>query len=196
MCVLSDRDIRSLLSSGRLRVEPLFEDTVRENGLDLRLSGGYCVLADTEYAYVDAWRMEARVMVFQGETVRFEAGELSRLYRCYEAGDTINVPRRGRLLLSTVERVCLPPDVVGFVNLRSSLARLGLSIPPTIVDAGFCGQLTIELVGSSFPVRLRPGMRFLHLVLARTCTPAGKPYSGKYQGQKGVTLPKPDTLPG
>ncbi len=81
-------------------------------------------------------------------------------------------------------------DVMAFVNLRSTYARLGLSIPPTIVDAGFKGQLTIEVVGSEFPIKLESGERFLHLIFARTLTPVEKPYNGKYQKQKEVTLPK------
>jgi len=79
---------------------------------------------------------------------------------------------------------------MAFVNLRSSFARLGLLIPPTIVDAGFEGQLTIELIGSSFPVKLKKGTRFLHLIFDRTLTPVEYPYRSKYQGQRGVTLTK------
>jgi dCTP deaminase len=78
---------------------------------------------------------------------------------------------------------------MGFVNLRSSYARIGLTIPPTIVDANFEGQLTIELVGGDFPVKLYAGDRFLHVVFARLSSIVEKPYSGKYQGQKGVRLP-------
>jgi len=45
-------------------------------------------------------------------------------------------------------------------------------------------------VGSAFPVKLYAGDRFLHLVLVRLSSPAQKPYSGNYQGQRGVRLPK------
>jgi len=60
----------------------------------------------------------------------------------------------------------------------------------TIVDAGFEGNLTIELIGSAFPVRLYAGERFIHLVFAKLTSPVEKPYKGKYQRQRGVTLPK------
>jgi dCTP deaminase len=95
-----------------------------------------------------------------------------------------------RYLLHTLEYIKLPPELVGFVELRSTLARYGLLIPPTIIDGGFEGQLTIELLSSSFPIKLKPGLRFLHVILAKATTPIEKPYRGKYQGQKGVTLPK------
>jgi dCTP deaminase (EC 3.5.4.13) len=79
---------------------------------------------------------------------------------------------------------------VGFVGLRSTLARLGLLIPPTIIDEGFEGELTIEVQTPPFPIKLRPGTRFLHIILAKTSTPSEKPYRGAYQGQRGVKPPK------
>ena len=170
--ILSDRDIRGLISLGELVVEPLGSDTVRENGLDLRLGRGYCRL-----------RATGRVLD-PGEP--FDAREF---YDCGEA-DSIVVGPGERVLLHTLEYIRLPPYLAGLVNLRSTWARTGIYIPATVVDAGFEGQLTIELIGSSFPVRLRPGDRFLHLVLVRLSSPAQNPYKGRYQGQVGVTLPK------
>ena len=60
----------------------------------------------------------------------------------------------------------------------------------TVVDAGFEGELTIELIGGEFPVVLRPGQRFLHVIFAELKTPTSKPYRGGYQGQRGVRLPR------
>ena len=94
------------------------------------------------------------------------------------------------VLLVTEEYLRLPNDIMAFVNLRSSFARLGLTIPPTIVDAGFEGQLTIELVGSTFPIKLKRDTRLLHLIFAKTLSPVERVYQGRYQGQTGVTLPR------
>ena len=173
--ILSDRDIFRLLEAGLLRVEPFDPSIVRENGLDLRLGRVFCRLRET-----------ARVFDTRGSY------EPSEFYECFEVGDGEGfvIGPRELVLAHTMETVCLPSDVVGLVNLRSTFARTGIYIPPTVVDAGFCGQLTVELVGSSFPVKLYPGQRFLHLVLLRTLSPAARPYSGRYQGQRGVTLPK------
>ncbi|MEM1736738.1 MAG: dCTP deaminase, partial [Ignisphaera sp.] len=82
------------------------------------------------------------------------------------------------------------PELMAFVELRSTFARMGLSIPPTIIDGGFEGQITIELHGSSFPIKLRYGTRFIHIVFSRVTSPIEKPYSGGYQKQKGVKLPR------
>lgn len=170
--ILSDFDLRAYLGSGRLRVEPLDPLIIRENGLDLRLGRQYCELLSTEevldpYSYWDP----------------------ERFYRCEEADEYILRPGK-KYLLHTLEYISLPPELVGIVELRSTLARLGLLIPPTVVDGGFEGQLTIEVHSSSFPVRLRAGTRFLHLILMKTTTPIERPYGGRYQGQRLVMLPK------
>jgi dCTP deaminase len=172
--ILSDRDIEALIRVGDLSVEPLFDDTIRENGLDLRLGRGYCILKTRGDLVLDP---------------RSPPSPLE-LYDCGEASDAILIPPGKRALLHTLEYIRLPSYIAGLVNLRSTWARTGIYIPATVVDAGFEGQLTIEVVGSEFPVKLYPGDRFLHLVLVRLSSPAARPYRGDYTGQMGVRLPK------
>lgn len=92
----------------------------------------------------------------------------------------------GRFYLGgTREKLTLPDNLMAFVSLRSTWAREGFIIPPTIVDAGFSGNLTIEILRTQNygdPV----GERFIHLIFALTSSPC-TPYSGKYQNQKGIT---------
>ncbi len=170
--ILSDVTIKELVSKGRLTIDPLSDDTVRENGVDLRLGRMFCRLK----------------RVWKVLDIR-EGGLPDEYYECGEYDSFIVYPHE-HILLHTREFVGLPEDVAGLVNLRSTFARLGLFIPATVVDAGFQGELTIEVVGGEYPVRLYPGERFIHLVLVKLDRPAGKPYDGKYQGQRGVRLPK------
>jgi len=168
--ILGDRDLRYFIDRGLIKVEPFLSDTVRENGLDLRVG-----------------KQIAR-MRSPGRPLK-PGDDVSDFFSVKE-GDSFLIQPNEHVLLTTMEYLELPNDVMAFVNLRSSFARLGLFIPPTIVDAGFHGELTIEVVGSAFPVELESGTRFLHLVFAKTLTPIESPYAGKYQGQRGVTLPK------
>ncbi len=170
--ILSDVTIKELVSKGRLIIDPLSDDTVRENGVDLRLGRMFCRLK----------------RVWKVLDIR-EGGLPDEYYDCGKYDSFIVYPHE-HILLHTMEFVGLPEDVAGLVNLRSTFARLGLFIPATVVDAGFQGELTIEVVGGEYPVRLYPGERFIHLVLVKLDRPAGKPYDGKYQGQRGVRLPK------
>lgn len=172
--ILSDFDLRAYLNSGRLRIEPFSEVIVRENGVDLRLGREYCKLIESD-TMLDLTKCNL------GEDIR-------QRYFCRES-DTIVLEPNSRYLLHTLEYVSLPPELMGFVEIRSTFARLGLLIPPTIIDGGFEGQITIELLSTSFPVKVPAGTRFLHVVFAKLTTPVTKPYKGKYQGQRGVTLP-------
>ena len=169
--ILANDELKKLISTGRLKVDPLYPDTIRENGLDLRIGGEYAI-----YAY-------------EGVVIKpCELESARHLFRVVKA-DEVVIPPRNFALLTTEEYVKMPDDVVGFANLRSTLARYGLVIPPTIVDAGFEGNITIEVVNETpNTIVLRRGMRFLHLVLAKTEGRAQ--YSGLYQGQRGVTPPK------
>jgi dCTP deaminase len=97
------------------------------------------------------------------------------------------------VLGSTLERVALPDDLVGRLEGKSSLGRLGLLIHSTagFVDAGWDGQLTLELSNvASLPITLYPGMKIGQISFMRMTTPAERPYGSgelgsKYQGQRG-----------
>ncbi len=172
--ILSDFDLEAYIRSGRLVVEPFDPSIVRENGLDLRLGDEVCILRDDIDEMVDPYNSST---------------DISKFYRCFKAEELVVEPMK-RYLLTTIEYIKVPPELMAFVELRSTFARLGLVIPPTIIDGGFEGQITIELMGSSFPIKLRAGTRFLHVVFAKVSSPIMKPYNGRYRGQKGVTLPK------
>jgi len=169
--ILSDFDLWNYIRNKRLVIEPFREDVVRENGLDLRLGKQIA-------------RMKKSSEIFDVH----DDYNIAEFYELEEAESFVINPGE-HVLLHTIEYIKLPLDLMGFVNLRSSYARVGLSIPPTIIDANFEGQLTIELIGGEFPVRLHAGDRFIHVVFARLSSPVEKPYSGRYQGQRGVKLP-------
>ncbi len=167
--ILTRGKILELISSGRLKIDPLYPDAVRENGLDLRIGGEYAI-----YAYEDTV-----VKPCELESTR-------HLFRVVET-DEVVIPPRNFVLLTTEEYVKMPEDVVGLANLRSTLARYGLVIPPTVVDVGFEGNITIEVV-NMLPNTMKRGMRFLQLILIKAEGRAA--YAGTYQGQRDVTPPK------
>lgn len=170
MLILSDRDIRIYIDDGELIIHPLYKDTIRENGVDLRIGG-------------HIGRLKKFSEVFDPE--EDDPSEFIKL----EEGSSFIIYPNEHVLLHTIEYVKMPNDIMAFVNLRSSLARIGLTLPPTIVDASFKGQLTIELVGGNFPIKLYKGNRFLHLIFGKLTSPSENPYKGKYQGQRGIQIP-------
>ncbi len=89
----------------------------------------------------------------------------------------------------TREVLELPDDLMAFVGLRSSWARQGFFMPPTIVDAGFKGNLTLEMLAFMEHPKETVGKRFAHLIFAKTTNPCEK-YHGTYSGQRGITYSK------
>jgi dCTP deaminase len=85
----------------------------------------------------------------------------------------------------TREAVTMPNDLMAFVQLRSTWARRGIILPPTVVDAGFRGQITLE-IAAFCAIDLPVGERFAHLIFAKLASPS-EPYAGRYQGQTGIT---------
>ncbi|MEM0014374.1 MAG: dCTP deaminase [Zestosphaera sp.] len=174
MClILSDFDLTWYLKSGRLVIDPYDEEIIRENGIDLRIGSEIARLKPVN-----------KVLDTKDCTA-----DLSEFYEIISGDEFVIYPGE-RVLMTTLEYVKLPNDIMGFVELRSSFARLGLTIPPTIIDAGFEGNITLEVHGSIFPVKVYRSQRFAHIIFSKTLNPVMKPYKGKYQGQRGVTLPK------
>jgi len=175
--ILSDFELKHMISSKRLMIEPLSEDTVQQNGVDLRISNEIAMgITRSDAKYVDTTSDE----------------EIRKFYETIKSGDGYFVlsPLR-HYLLSTEELLELPTDLMGFCGLRSTFARLGFISPLTIIDAGFKGNLTIEaFYGGSAQIRIPVGCRFLHVVFARLTTQVDSPYRGHYQNQRGIKLPK------
>ncbi|MBK5111600.1 MAG: dCTP deaminase, partial [Thermoleophilia bacterium] len=99
------------------------------------------------------------------------------------------------VLGQTLERVTLPDDLVARLEGKSSLGRLGLLIHSTagFVDAGFSGNLTLELSNvANLPITIYHGMPIGQISFMRMDQPVETPYGGqdtrsKYQGQAEPT---------
>jgi dCTP deaminase len=90
----------------------------------------------------------------------------------------------------TTERVRIPDYLAAQVDGKSTWGRRGLLIHSTAgwIDPGFEGQITLELSNvSSEKIVLTAGVPIAQLVIFRMESAAERPYSGKYQGQTGVT---------
>jgi Deoxycytidine deaminase len=107
--ILSDFDLRSYISSGRLYIDPFDPSIVRENGLDLRLGRGFCELVET-FEVLDPYSL----------------ADLDMFYRCSEADEFVLRPW-GRYLLHTLEYIRLPPRACG---LRGAEINTGQARTP------------------------------------------------------------------
>lgn len=111
-----------------------------------------------------------------------------------------NALEQGEFCLGrTREIITMPNDLAAQVELRSTWARKGLILPPTVIDAGFSGTVTLEIAcfkpwssrGMPYSITLPVGHRFAHIVFEKLTSPAD-PYRGKYQNQFDITHALPD----
>lgn len=87
-------------------------------------------------------------------------------------------------LMSTAERITLPLNVVGLIFLKSTWARMGLLIPPTVVDAGYTGVLSLIIRMGPRPIKLEKGLKIWHFLMQESYESTG--YRGKYQNSDGL----------
>jgi dCTP deaminase len=111
------------------------------------------------------------------------------------AADVFTLPPHSYMLGSTVERFCMPDDLVGVVVGKSTYARCGLIVNCTPVEPGWEGYLTLELANTTpLPILLYAGEGVAQVQFHRGEPPL-RGYRGVYQGQgEGPVTPR--VLPG
>jgi dCTP deaminase len=175
--LLSDRSIRAELDSGGISVEPLGEGSIQPSSVDLRLGSSFRIFHNHSIPLLDVRVDQSSIM----EAIEIEDGRPLAL-------------QPGLLILgSTLERISLSDHLVGRLDGKSSLGRLGLLIHSTagFIDPGWSGHLTLELYNASkLPILLYPGMKVCQVSFLQLTTPAEVPYGSeeirsKYQGQLG-----------
>lgn len=88
-------------------------------------------------------------------------------------------------LASTVERFSMPNDVLATVMDKSTWARRGLSLFNTVIEPGWEGWLTLELVNQSrYWMKIESGSPIAQVIFQRLDQATNFPYEGKYQGQE------------
>lgn len=89
------------------------------------------------------------------------------------------------ILAAAQERFTMPDEVMGRVCDKSTLARRGLSVFNTVIEPGWRGFLTLELVNhSNRVIRLVQGQAIAQVIFERLDGPTELSYNGKYQDQE------------
>jgi len=176
--ILSDKSIREAIEGGRLGIEPFNPELIQPSSYDVRLDNKFLVFRNTKRAYID---------------VKQPADDLMEMI---EVGmdEPMFLHPHEFVLGSTVERVRIPNDIVGRLEGRSSLGRLGVVIHSTagFIDASFEGHVTLEISNlANLPIALYPGMRIGQISFSLMTTAADRPYGpargSKYSGQQVPT---------
>ena len=179
--LLSDRDIRQALADGRIKVDPA-PDLALQLGscsLDLTLGNKFSLFEPARVPYIDTRAQELPAGMFRDLAV---------------ADDQQFIMHPSELVLAiTREHLELADDLVGRLEGRSSLARLGIIVHGTsnVFDAGWRGHPVLELGNiGRMPVALYPQMRICSFTFEELSSPAEVPYYRKPGNRfAGQTLP-------
>ena len=177
--LLSDRDLKAALASGRLGLAPYDEAMVQPSSIDVRLDRYFRVFANHRYTHIDP-------AVAQDDLTELLEPD----------GDEPFILHPGEFVLgSTLEVISLADDLAARLEGKSSLGRLGLLTHSTagFIDPGFSGHVTLELSNvANLPIKLYPGMKIGQICVLPLSSPSEHPYGSsvygsRYQGQRGPT---------
>lgn len=176
--VLSDRDIVRALEEGRIKITPA-PDLSRQLGsisVDFRLGTTFMVFEHSKYSFIDPRNPQSI-----GDAMRTIEVDEDQPFMM-QPGDFA--------LASTIESLELPNDLLGRLEGRSSIARLGITVHSTaaVFEPGWIGTATMELSNlGRMAVALYPGMRICAFSFETLSSPVTTPYrdkiGNKYAGQ-------------
>ncbi|OYT35289.1 MAG: dCTP deaminase [Candidatus Aenigmarchaeota archaeon ex4484_52] len=188
--ILSDRDIKSRLKND-LIIKPLnLEEQLGPSSIDLRLDDEFLTFKLSDHSLIDPKDYKDKE-IFRRETKNTII--IENVYtRKFIMKKSFIIHPGEFVLASIIEYVEIPHNLVGVVEGRSSIGRLGIMIHVTAgyIDPGFCGKITLEIANvGKIPVKLYPKMRICQLVLHNLSSYCDIPYHkkkrSKYQNQKG-----------
>jgi dCTP deaminase len=108
-------------------------------------------------------------------------------------GDFCLIPPNSFALAETVEYLELPRDILAVCVGKSTYARCGIIVNVTPLEPEWRGKVTIEISNTTpLPAKIYAGEGIAQIVFLRAdevCHVSYADKSGKYQDQKGLTLP-------
>ncbi len=175
--VLSDVDIKKYIGEGKIRISPeLPPEQFGSCSVDFRLGGEFNVFEHSRHAYIDLRDKRSIEDLMRPLLVA--------------PGQPFILQPREFVLAITEETLDLDDDVLGRLEGRSSLGRIGIIVHGTagLFDPGWSGKATLELSNlGRMPVALYPGMRICSFTFEQLSSPSSVPYrnkvGNKYAGQ-------------
>lgn len=170
--ILQDNEIKKRIHDGEIKITPKPRpEQIQPASIDLKLGNEYLQpIFGTE---VDT----------KNNSPKYE----------YVRTNRITIPPHNFVLATTKETIRLPPNLIGRIEGRSSIGRLGLTMHITagFIDPGFEGQITLEIANvSNTTLILYEDMRVCQIVFEELKDVPDSVYGecgNKYQNQRGVT---------
>jgi dCTP deaminase len=188
MSVLSDTEIINLAENGAM-ISPFEKSQIRFStdgnkivsygtssyGYDARVANEFKIFTNINSSIVDP-------KVFTSD------GFVDRV------GDVCIIPPNSFALARTVEYFKIPKDVLVICVGKSTYARCGIIVNVTPLEPEWEGHVTLEFSNTTpLPAKIyanEGACQFIFLKASQVCSKSYKDKEGKYQYQKGITLPK------
>ena len=143
-------------------------------GYDVRVGRHFKVFTNAHCAVVDPKNFDPRSFV------DFE-------------GDYCLIPPNSFALAETVEYLEIPRDVIAICVGKSTYARCGIIVNVTPLEPEWRGKITLEISNTTpLPAKIYANEGIAQILFLRTeavCQTSYADKKGKYQDQKGLTLP-------
>ncbi|HKX58978.1 MAG TPA: dCTP deaminase [Steroidobacteraceae bacterium] len=186
MSIKSDRWIRRMAGQGM--VEPFESGQVRS--VDGRRIVSY---GTSSYGYDVRCAPEFKIFTNINSTIVDPKNFDPKNFVDFD-GDVCIIPPNSFALARTVEYFRIPRNVMVICLGKSTYARCGIIVNVTPLEPEWEGHVTLEFSNTTpLPARIYAGegvAQFLFFESDETCETSYKDRGGKYQGQKGVTLPR------
>jgi dCTP deaminase len=187
MTIKSDRWIRRMAAEYGL-IEPFEPEQVRDNdsgrvvsygtssyGYDIRCAGEFKIFTNINTAVIDPKNFDEKSFV--------------DVY-----ADVCIIPPNSFALARTLEYFRIPRNILTICLGKSTYARCGIIVNVTPLEPEWEGHVTLEFSNTSpLPAKIYANegvAQVLFFEADEVCETSYRDRAGKYQGQRGVTLPK------
>ena len=183
MSIKSDRWIKRMALEHRM-IEPFVDDQVREGvisygvssyGYDVRVGSDFKVFTNVYNTVVDPKNFDPKSFV-----------DIT--------AEVCIIPPNSFALASTIEYFRIPRDILTVCLGKSTYARCGIIVNVTPFEPEWEGHVTIEISNTTpLPAKIYANEGLAQVLFFQGDEPCEKSYKdkkGKYQAQRGVTLPK------
>ncbi|MBI5354826.1 MAG: dCTP deaminase [Candidatus Aenigmarchaeota archaeon] len=161
MAVLSDRDIIETIKSGRIKVDPFDSERVQAGSLEMCMGFEVREFVDSKRFDLEKNELESRTRVLK---IDYEGYFL----RPHEL-----------VLAKTYESLKISDDLIGWIEGRSSFAKMGLMVHVSsgFIHPGSEGHQILELYNfHKGPIKLHPKLPMCQVIFEETKSRAAKPH--------------------
>jgi dCTP deaminase len=186
MSIMSDAWIRSEAAKGM--IEPFEPGQVREDEKGRIVSYG-----TSSYGYDVRCANEFKIFTNINSTIVDPKAFDEKSFVDF-SGDVCIIPPNSFALARTVEYFRIPRSVLTICLGKSTYARCGIIVNVTPLEPEWEGHVTLEFSNTTpLPAKIYAGegcAQMLFFEGNQVCETSYRDRGGKYQGQRGVTLPR------